>query len=160
MSGAYLSTGCALDCAHSRPAGRRATYNAPTPPAGWRVCRGDMIGLSAMSITHAADDMEVAPGLALDSGYMRLLVIPGDTPRCDLIGALLQMENGMHIKYKHLAMIDVRAFCLVPGPEVSTGRHGNVQIDGECCEYANIQAEVHRGMASMYCPPPTAPTAH
>ncbi|KAG6553893.1 hypothetical protein Mapa_004810 [Marchantia paleacea] len=152
---------------------RKGGYYGPTASplhqSEWRSIEGTFIYIWAQNVPYAAEEVMPAPKAKFNDGYLDLIVIR-DCPRWKLVGILLGMKNGQHIKSKYVQYIKVKAFRLAPGGIVG-GRiqGGYVDLDGEVLARGQgaygdgsndpmlygptIDITVEKGLATIFVPP-------
>ena len=107
--------------------------------------------------SHASHDMHNAPGAQLGDGLFHILV-GRNLSQCNLLAALLALEDGRHAAIDGVEVFQARAFRLFPNA-VASARSGTpplgfLSLDGEAIPYGAVQAETHAGLASVLCAPP------
>ncbi|CAM6086943.1 unnamed protein product [Calypogeia fissa] len=135
----------------------------------WRSMEGSFIYIWAQNVPYAGTDILPAPKAKFSDGYYDLIVIR-DCPRWKLIGILLSMKNGTHVKSKYVHYLKVKAFRLAPGGIVGGSIQGGfVDLDGEILARGQgaygdgsndpmlygptIDVTVEKGLATIFVPP-------
>lgn len=106
----------------------------------------DFVLVLAIYQSHLAEDLMAAPGSKLEDGVIHLLYVRAGISRAALLRLFLLMQKGAHLAANcpHLVYRKVRALRLEP-----LSPKGVLTVDGELVEYGPLQAQVHRGLASL-----------
>lgn len=118
----------------------------PLPPDWVVVQDEDFVLVLAIYQSHLAEDLMAAPGSKLGDGLIHLLYVRAGISRTALLRLFLLMQKGAHLAADcpHLVYRKVQALRLEPFSPT-----GVLTVDGELVEYGPLQAQVHRGLASL-----------
>ncbi|KAM4825624.1 sphingosine kinase 2 isoform 1-T5 [Thomomys bottae] len=141
-------------CRQGPPDDLLPPLGSPLPPE-WVTMEGDFVLVLAMSPSHLGADLVAAPHARFDDGLVHLCWVRAGISRARLLRLFLAMERGAHFSLRcpHLGYAAARAFRLEP-----LTRRGMLTVDGELVEYGPIQAQVHRGLATLLSGPPGDPS--
>lgn len=113
----------------------------------WVVAQDqDFVLVLAIYHSHLAEDLMAAPGSKMEDGIIHLFYVRAGISRTALLKLFLLMQKGAHLAANcpHLVYRKVQALRLEPfSPK------GVVTVDGELVEFGPLQAQVHRGLASV-----------
>lgn len=113
----------------------------------WVVAQDqDFVLVLAIYQSHLAEDLMAAPGSKLEDGIIHLFYVRAGISRSALLKLFLLMQKGAHLAANcpHLVYRKVQALRLEP-----SSPKGVVTVDGELVEFGPLQAQVHRGLASV-----------
>jgi len=114
-------------------------------PPDWVTVEDDFVLVIAVSISHIAQDLIVAPSSSLDDGVIYLAMIRAPISRLHVLKLFLAMQDGSADGDPGVEVVRVGAFRLEPlGP-----RLGTLMVDGEMVDYGPIQAQVLPSMARV-----------
>ena len=117
-----------------------------TPRGKWQVIEDEFIFVWAMNTAWAAHDMNVTPYAQLNDGAMDVLIMRKETPRLEILQALLRCGKGEHLDLPHLEYYKVRAFRLEPLTD-----KGILVVDGEPVDYSPVDMKVIPNLACVNC---------
>lgn len=118
----------------------------PLPPDWVVVQDQDFVLVLAVYQSHLAEDLMAAPGSKLEDGLIHLFYVRAGISRPALLRLFLLMQKGAHLAADcpHLVYRKVQALRLEP-----LSPPGVLTVDGELVDYGPLQAQVHRGLASL-----------
>ncbi|XP_051569405.1 sphingosine kinase 2-like isoform X2 [Myxocyprinus asiaticus] len=116
-------------------------------PQEWTVVKEqEFVLVLAMFQSYLGEDLQSAPDARADDGLIHLFYVTAGISRPTLLRLFRAMQSGTHLDYgcPHLVYRRARALRLEP-----LTRPGVMTVDGEEVEYGPVQAQVHRGVASL-----------
>jgi hypothetical protein len=117
-------------------------------PDGWMVLDGGFVLIWAMTVTHAATDMKVAPHKRTGDGTMDVVVVRDGASRAQLTYMLLQLETGKHVESPCVEYYKVRwQWVCSLGVVLWRGC-------AKCMRYSYVWPQIsdlHRGRGILFC---------
>jgi len=149
LNDASLSS-AAVESASLRTPDRTARLDLPplsSPlPSDWVTIEDDFVLVIAVSLTHIAQDMIVAPRSRLNDGVIYLSMVRAPISRVHLVKLFAAMQEGTACDDPGAEIVRVSAFRLEP---LGGQQHGALVVDGEAVDYGLIQAQVMPSMARV-----------
>jgi len=120
-----------------------ADYRKLQETDGWRVIEDNFFLVSAINLSHVAQDAKLAPNVQPCEGAVDILIVRSIHSRWKILKTFLSIEDGSHASQEWVEFYKAKQYILEPQ---STGA---ITMSGELFPSQRIHVRIHKGWLQM-----------